>query len=89
MLSIIMVIKMNRKTTSKNISSKAGSVLRNPASSNIQRKLAASALSQRDSKKQTGKDIESVASKTLKSSKYNNLTKSLAASVLSQSDSKR
>lgn len=80
---------MNTKTTNKKISSQAGSTLRNPNSSNIQKKLAASALSQRNPNKQTGKRIETQASKVLTSPKYNDLTKSLAASVLSQSNSKR
>ncbi|RQN07948.1 hypothetical protein EHW71_14970 [Clostridium butyricum] len=80
---------MNKKTTSKKISSKAGSILSNPNSSYIQRKLAASALSQSSTNKQTGKNMETLASKALNSPKYNDLTKSLAASVLSQSNSKR
>lgn len=80
---------MNKKTTSRKISSQAGSVLNNPNSSAIQKKLAASALSQSNPKKQTGKNMESLASKTLTSPKYSDLTKSLAASVLSQCNSRR
>lgn len=80
---------MNKKITSKKISSEAGATLRNPVSSKIQKQLAASALSQRNPYNQTGKTMESKASRVLKSSKYNNLTKKFAASILAQSDSNR
>ena len=80
---------MNKKITSKKISSEAGSTLRNPASSKIQKQFAASALSQRNPNNQTGKAMESKASRALKSSKYNDLTKRFAASILAQSDPNR
>lgn len=80
---------MNRKQTGTKVSSKAAKILSDTNSSQIQRKLAASALSQSNTNKQTGKDMEDIASKVLQSPKYNNDTKTLAASVLSQSDKER
>lgn len=80
---------MNGKQTSKNISSKASRTLSSTSSSAIQRKLAASALSQSNTNKQTGKSMENIASKVLQSPKYNGDTKALAASVLSQSNKER
>ena len=55
----------------------------------VQKKLAASALSQTKSSNQTGSDMEEFASKVLKSDKYNETTKKLAGSVLSQSNKER
>ncbi|MEZ8095253.1 hypothetical protein ACED51_14265 [Photobacterium swingsii] len=80
---------MNNKSTSKPMASKASDVLRSPHATNIQRSLAASALSQSSTSKQTSSQMETVASKVLTSSKYNATTKSLAATVLSQSNKKR
>lgn len=80
---------MNNKRTGKNITQKASQILRDKNSSNIQRQLAGSALSQSNTNKQTGKNMEEVASKVLKSNKYNDDTKSLAASILSQSNKGR
>jgi|GEM_PF-2940959 len=79
----------NKKTTSTKVASTAGKVLSNPHSSDIARRLAASALSQKNQGNQTGKPLEKLASNVLKSDKYSDTTKDLAASVLSQSDKKR
>jgi hypothetical protein len=80
---------MNNKVTSKNIGTLASNVLKNDNSSNIQKSLAASALSQMNPNNQTGSKMEDVAAKALSSNKYNDTTKSLAASVLAQSNKKR
>lgn len=80
---------MNSKQTSKEMASQASSVLRDKNSSNIQKTLAASALSQSNSNKQTGAAMETIASNVLKSDKYNDTTKGLAASVLSQANKER
>lgn len=77
---------MNKKATSKKIASTASSVMRSQNSSRIQKSLAGSALSQRNSKNVTGKAMEVKASMVLNSNKYSATTKRLAASVLSQSD---
>lgn len=77
---------MNRKMTSKKLASTASSIMRSQNSSKIQKSLAGSALSQRNSKNVTGRAMEVKASKVLNSSKYSVATKRLAASVLSQSD---
>mgnify|MGYP006390103157 FL=1 len=75
--------------TSKDVSSLASAVLRDPSSSAIQRQLAGSALSQANSDKQTGSTMETKASNILQSEKYNDTTKTLAASVLAQSNKER
>lgn len=80
---------MNKKSTSKNVASKAAKTLSNPNASKIKKSLAASAMSQTDKDKQTGKDMESKASAVLQSDKYSDETKEFAASVLSQSNKKR
>lgn len=80
---------MNSKQTSQKMATTASNILRNNNSSNIQKGLAASALSQANSNKQTGAAMETKASNVLKSDKYNEVTKSLAASVLSQSNKAR
>jgi hypothetical protein len=79
----------NTKKTSKKVASQAGKVLQNDNASKVQKKLAASALSQTKSSNQTGSDMEEFASKVLKSDKYNETTKKLAGSVLSQSNKER
>ena len=79
----------NKKKTGKNIASLASEILKDSNASNIQKKLAGSALSQRGTKKQTGSQMENVASKVLTSNKYNKDTKKLAGSILSQSNKKR
>ncbi len=79
----------NNKRTSKDIASLAGKVLRDPAASDIQKQLAAGALSQRSPSRQTGSNLEDLASKALSGSKYNDITKTLAASVLSQANKER
>ena len=79
----------NSKQTSKSVGSLASQVLRNPASSAIQKELAGSALSQSHSNKQTGSEMEKKASNVLKSDKYSNTPHSLAGSVLSQSNKER
>lgn len=79
----------NGKQTSKDVSSLASAVLRDPSSSAIQKELAGSALSQSQSTKQTGAQMESKASQVLQSDKYSDTTKTLAALVLSQSNKER
>ena len=80
---------MNGKKTSSKIASHAAKILNSKQSSEIQKQLAGSALSQASRVKQTGSSMEGVASKALQSSKYNRTTKTLAGSVLSQSNKKR
>ncbi|OPX41884.1 hypothetical protein CLHUN_42490 [Ruminiclostridium hungatei] len=77
---------MNHKVTSKSMGSKAANILNNHNSSNIQRQLAGSVLSQRNPNNQTGAGMEDIASRVLNSDKYSSETKSLAASLVSQSD---
>lgn len=79
----------NKKVTSDKIATTASKVLTNPNSSEIAKKLAGSALSQKTITHETGKEMEAIASNVLKSEKYNETTKELAASILSQSDKKR
>ncbi|KAB5496156.1 hypothetical protein F8564_13795 [Serratia sp. RJAL6] len=79
----------NSKKTSQQIASKAAKILADPNASDIQKRLAGSALSQRSTTHQTGGDMEDVASRVLKSSKYSEETKELAASVLAQSVKER
>lgn len=80
---------MNRKKTSSSVASDAARTLRDPNASQIQKKLAGSALSQVQKNNQTGKQMEQIASDALSSPKYSELTKKLAGSILSQSDRKR
>ncbi len=80
---------MNTKKTSQGIGSLAAGILRDENASQIQKSLAASALSQLQASHQTGAAMEDKASQVLDSSKYNDTTKSLAGSVLSQSNKKR
>lgn len=80
---------MNNKTTSKKIGTLASSVLKKDNASDIQKSLAASALSQMKPNNQTGMKMENIAAKALSSTKYNETTKSLAASVLAQSNKNR
>ena len=80
---------MNKKVSSKKLASFASDILRSNNSSNIQKSLAASVLSQRNKNKMTGGNMEAKASHVLNSDKYSDTTKSLAASLLSQSDKYR
>lgn len=79
----------NKKQTSKTVASLASETLNDKNSSEIAKKLAASALSQKDPNKQTGSKMEDIAAKVLKSQKYSDDTKTLAASLLSQSNKGR
>ncbi len=79
----------NKKQSSSKMASLASSLLTGSGSSQIQKTLAGSVLSQAGTSRQTGAYMESVASAVLQSAKYNYTTKSLAASVLSQSNKKR
>lgn len=80
---------MNKKQTSRDITSLASKVLKDTQSSNIQKQLAGSALAQSNTNKQTGVSMEDKAFKILSSPKYNDTTKTLAGSILSQSNNKR
>lgn len=80
---------MNNKVSGRKLSTQASEILRSNNSSQIQKSLAASILSQRNTSKITGKAMETKASNVLNSSKYSNMTRRLAASVLSQSDRNR
>lgn len=79
----------NKKSTSKEIASLAAKILQDPNSSNIQKELAGSALSQRNNSNQTGAAMEDKAARVLASEKYSEETRALAASVLSQSNKGR
>lgn len=80
---------MNSKSSGSKVSNQASKILRSSNSSKIQKSLAASVLSQRNTGKVTGKAMETKASMVMNSKKYSDATKSLAASVLSQSDKNR
>lgn len=80
---------MNKKISSGEMASLASQVLRSDTASKIQKKLAASVLSQAAQGKETGSDMEDIASKVLGSDKYADVTRSLAGSVLSQSNKDR
>ncbi|PJG83296.1 hypothetical protein [Caviibacterium pharyngocola] len=77
------------KQSSSQLSSLASSVLRDPNSSQIQKKLAGSVLAQTNTDKITSSELETKASKALNSEHYSDITKSLAGSVLSQSSKNR
>lgn len=79
----------NKKRTSKKVASTAGQVLQNENASAIQKRLAASALSQAIPGRQTGADLEAEASAALKSPKYNATTKELAGTVVAQANKER
>lgn len=79
----------NPKHSLVKLGSKPAKALRSPNSSEIQKSLAASVLSQTNSNKETGKEMETFASKVLTSTKYNKDTKSFAASLVSQSNKER
>ena len=82
-------MSFNKKVTTDEVASIAAKVLKNPRASAIQKKLAASALSQKEGKKQSGAELEDIAAKVLRSKKYSALTKKLAGSVLSQANKER
>lgn len=79
----------NKKQSSSTLASLASSILTDTDSSQIQKTLAGSVLSQASSSHQTGAEMEGIASAVMRSDKYNDTTKSLAASLLSQSNKKR
>lgn len=79
----------NIKQTSNRVATLAAETLQDANASQIQRRLAGSALAQSGCSKQTGAEMESIASKVMKSDKYAPETKELAASVLSQSNKSR
>ena len=72
----------NRKQTSPRLAHLASKVLQQSDASVVQKKLAASALSQVKPGKQTGSSMEDLASKVLDSAKYNDTTKTLVGGVL-------
>lgn len=79
----------NTKQTSSEIAKLAAKVLKDKSSSQIKKRLAASALAQSNNEKQTGDELEDLASAVLRSNKYSAETKKLAGSVLSQSNKGR
>jgi len=72
----------NNKQTSDKIAKLAAEVLNDNNSSQIQKELAGSALSQKVKKNQTGSEMEEIAAKVLKSKKYNKTTKKLAEHMM-------
>lgn len=80
---------MNKKISGQELAATASKIMKSNNSSQIQKSLAGSVLSQRCSNKMTGKSMETRASMVMQSDKYSRMTKSLAASVLSQSDKRR
>jgi len=76
----------NTKQTSPDIAALAAKVVKDKSSSQIAKRLAASALAQSNNEKQTGSELEDLASGVLRSNKYSAQTKKLAGSVLSQSN---
>ena len=81
--------KDNSKTTSPKVGSLAGSVLQDPNASATAKRMAASALAQRQAGHQTGADLEDDAARVLRSEKYSDQTKTLAASVVAQANKAR
>lgn len=76
----------NKKKTSSGVASDAGPVLNDPNASEVQKRLAGSALSQRSRERQTSKEMEEFPSMVMKSDKYAGETKEMAATVLSQAN---
>jgi len=79
----------NKKTTSQKVAHIAAQILDNKNSSAIAKKLAGSALSQREMSKQTGAKMEKIASAALQDGRLAKDTKTVAASVLSQANKAR
>ena len=79
----------NKKKTSPSVAKLAANVLNDPSSSDIQKSLAGSVLSQTGTKKETGPDMEAKAAKALQNKNSAETTKTLAASVVSQSNKER
>ncbi|BDY67526.1 hypothetical protein MUTS8_08870 [Escherichia coli] len=75
----------NPKQTSSKIASVAGQTLNDPNASKVQKRLAASALSQRAASSHTSDVMETVAAKALDNPRSSEKTKQLAATVLAQS----
>jgi hypothetical protein len=79
----------NTKQTSLRIGRLASETLQSSSSSQVAKRLAASALSQRSGDRQTGAEMEDTAARVLASDRYAKNTKALAASVLSQANKPR
>ena len=79
----------NKKQSSDKVGSLAAGILSDTNASAIQRKLAASVLSQTHTSKQTSAEMERIASQELKNGNSAENTKILAGSVLSQSVKER
>ena len=79
----------NGNRSGEKIAALAGKVLGNSNSSDIQKRFAASVLSQTGTGRMTGAGVEAQASAALRSSAASGTTKKLAASLVSQSDKKR
>ena len=79
----------NSKHTSAKVAELASKMLRDNHASQTAKKLAASALSQRNTGNQTGAQMEDLASRVLSSEKYGDTTHQLAASVLAQANKDR
>jgi hypothetical protein len=79
----------NTKQTSADVAALAARLLNNASASDVQKSLAAAALSQSRTSKQTGAEIEDLAAKVLASDKYAEATKTLAGSVLAQANRQR
>jgi hypothetical protein len=79
----------NTKQTTNRVATLAAEILQDTNASQIQRRLAGSALAQSGGSKQTSTEMERIASNVLRSDKYAVNTKELAGSVLSQSNKSR
>lgn len=79
----------NPKKTSSGVGSLAAKTLHDPNASGVAKRLAGSALTQRDAHKQTGGTLEDVAAKALADPRSSATTKKLAGSVVAQSNRKR
>lgn len=79
----------NSKQSSSKIATLASSVLRDSNASALQKRIAASALSQHGTGRETGKAMEATAAKALQSGKSSETTRKLAASVTSQANKAR
>jgi hypothetical protein len=81
--------KANSKVTSPEVARVAAKVLQDPNASAMAKRMAGSALAQRQPSHQTGANLEDDAARVLASTKYSGETKTLAASVTSQSNKGR
>lgn len=74
----------NKKKTSREVASIAGKILRSKSTKMNEKKLAGSALSQRNKNRETGLLLKALVSRTLKNEKEKLNLKRIAGSLLTQ-----